>query len=232
MFNKKPSIEFVSTINGILSINECLPKPYTNFIPKWWADKKIDPNIKSIKNCPSFPEFFSEAYVIPMWADTTFYVDGDRITIDTPRNDFFGWEFHPRQQFLDFAPKNISEGISQIAKASCPWNIITPKGYSVYQLPAFFDFNENFEVMAGTIRTDIHHQVNQQLMIKKKDHPYSFTIKRGDPLAIYIPYKREKFNYSYRYTTEKDEKRFGEMDFRIFSKFSGGYKNYIKEING
>ena len=105
MFNKKPSIEFVSSIGGILSVNECLPKPYNNFTPKWWSDKKIDLKTKSIKNCPSFPEFFSEAYVIPMWVDTTFYVDGENVTIDTARNDLFKWEFHPRNQFLDFAPK-------------------------------------------------------------------------------------------------------------------------------
>ena len=86
--------------------------------------------------------------------------------------------------------------------------------------------------MAGTIRTDIHHQINQQLMITKKDHPYEFTIKRGDPLAIYIPYKRQKFDYSHRYATKEDAERFSGMDFRVFSKFSGGYKNYIKETGG
>lgn len=230
MFNKTPSIEFISKSPGILSVNECLPRPYSSFIPKWWSDKKSDLNTKSIKNCPSFPSFFSESYVIPMWADSTFYVDGDDINIETPRNDFFTWEYHNRDQFLNFAPKNISEGISQIIKAVCPWNIITSKGYSVYQLPAVFDFNENFEVMTGTIRTDIHHEINQQMMIKKRDHPYEFTIKRGEPLAIYIPYKREKFDYSHRYATEKDIQKFNNMIFRNFSKFSGGYKSYIKEI--
>ena len=40
MKKRKPEIEFISTVAGLSSIEECVPKPSINFIPSWWKEMK------------------------------------------------------------------------------------------------------------------------------------------------------------------------------------------------
>ena len=52
-------------------------------------------------------------------------------------------------------------------------------GWSVWQLPMYYDFNPLFEVLPGIIWSDRHHEINQQMLMKRYGE---FTIKRGTHL--------------------------------------------------
>lgn len=219
---KDLKIEFFSTVPFLNDIEECRPKPLTKFIPDWW---KNVPNESgghfTIKECPSFPQMFRSAFVVPMWADLQIK-NTDRGPIWKIPHPAFRIESHNNNQFLDFAPKDVKDNVSKIMKFICPWNVITPPGYSVFQMSSFYEFNKDFEIMQGIIDTDLHHEINQQVLLPANLDEIS--IKRGQPFAVYIPFKRDEFKIETRDATQNDLDKLTRNTLKIFSKFKRGYK--------
>jgi hypothetical protein len=217
IFNKKDKIQFISTVEGLESIEECLPRPAKHFIPKWFKDIPST-NTMSVKICPSFPDYFSQGYILPMWSDVQLIHNEDGWAWRTPTDKFF-WDKHDREQFLDYAQASFNGDDSQfVFKAICPWRIITPPGWSVLQLPLFYHFNKDYSVLPGIIDTDIHHEINQQVLYHGDGRPVD--IKVGDPFVLYIPFKRSnKLKHEIFYQTDENKKNFNIGDLRIFQKF-------------
>lgn len=227
LLNKKKEelkVEFWTSVPGLSKIQDLTPKKQSSMLPEWWKNSKYDE--KSIKRCPSFPQVFSTSYVIPMWCDTEFTRRGNEILWRTPANSFT-WTFHTNDQFLDNAPDHVKNKFSIVAKAICPWRIKTPKGYSMYQLPAYWHFNKNFTLVPGIIDTDYYHEVNQQVLLSLEDGE-SFILQRGEPLAIYFPFKREKFDLEVREQNQEDFANSCASNLIAASKFTNGYRNYQK----
>ena len=203
-FGKSDKIQFISTVEGLESIEECLPRSAKNFIPQWFKDipNTID---GTVKVCPSFPDYFSQGYIIPMWSDAKLIFKDNAWSWRTPI-DFFNWDIHLNEQFLDYK-KTTFNGIDGqfVFKTICPWEIITPPGWSVLQLPLFYHFNQEWSVLPGVIDTDIHHTINQQVLYHGNGK--EIIIKMGDPFVLYIPFKRSsKLKHSIRYQTKDDIK--------------------------
>jgi hypothetical protein len=234
---RSDKISFISTVDGLESIEECLPKPAKNFIPKWFKDvpleiNKLGDTLKTVKGCPSFPDYFSQGYIIPMWSDTflNYNKENNEWAWKTSIIDF-KWEIHPNAQLLDHTNVSFNGAEAHFTfKAVSPWRIITPPGWSVLQLPLFYHFNQEWSVLPGVIDTDIHSQINQQVLYHsdKKE----IKINRGDPFVLYIPFKRSnKLKYDVRYQTEKDKKIFKKQDINMFTKFGmhGLYRKLQRE---
>jgi hypothetical protein len=228
MFKKsKPLIEFVSTLEGLESIKECLPRPTKGYIPDWF---KNVPNLENtVKACPSFPDFFSQGFVLPMWMDST--IKYDSVTDRWSSESYFpNWDAHTNNQFMDFTkPYMQGKESNFVFKANCPWKLITPPGYSVLQLPLFYHFNQEFSVLPGIIDTDIYSEINQQILYHGEGN--SVHISRGTPLAMYVPFKRTKYDLEIRYQTEKDRKLFVKkgLDFVTKAKGSGVYRGWQRD---
>ena len=205
IFKKSDKIEFVTTVDGLESIEECLPKPAKHFMPKWFKNIPSK-NLATVKNCPSFPDYFSQGYIIPMWSDVNLQYNSDGWAWQTPI-DIFRWDMHGNHQFLDYVDARFNGVESQfVFKATSPWKIITPPGWSVLQLPLFYHFNQEWSVLPGVIDTDIHHEINQQVLYHGNGKV--INIKRGDPFVLYIPFKRSnKLKHVIRYQTKEDEKK-------------------------
>jgi hypothetical protein len=216
-----PKIEFVSTVEALNDIEECKPKPAKHFIPKWFKDIPNDIE-HTVKICPSFPDYFSRGYVVPMWTDLEINIDKETKSWswNSPPHTF-KVEYHTDRQFIDHTKASFKGVDGQgVFKFLSPWKVITPPGWSVLQLPLFYHFENNFSVLPGVIDTDIHHDINQQVLY----HGNGETIKinRGDPLALYIPYKRsEKLDLVTRFQTDKDKKLFTYKDYRFRTTFIG-----------
>jgi hypothetical protein len=234
---RSDKISFISTIEGLESIEECLPKPAKHFIPEWFKNVPIEMTelgvtFKTVKACPSFPDYFSQGYIIPMWTDAilNYNKENNEWAWQTPTVES-KWEIHPQAQLLDHTDVSFSgAGANFTFKAVCPWRIITPPGWSVLQLPLFYHFNQDWSVLPGIIDTDIHSQINQQVLYHsdKKE----IKINRGDPFVLYIPFKRSnKLKYDVRYQTEKDKKIFKKQDINMFTKFGmhGLYRKLQRE---
>jgi hypothetical protein len=220
---KNNNIELWTTVEGLAGIEECRPKPASKFIPQWWKDMPYlnEPKVvRNVKVCPSFPDMFSQGFIIPAWCDMIFE-GGENPGFTLPHEDF-KMSFHTHKQFLDYVPDNYRKTVNAIIKAHMPWRIKTPKGYSVYQMPLFFHYNEDFSIMPGIIDTDKHHIANPQIVLHTEKT--KVVVKRGDPFVWYIPFKREKLSIEVREETEEDRYVDVVHHLNIFSKFTDGYK--------
>lgn len=225
---KKSLIEMWTTVEGLTEIPECLPRPANKFIPDWLKKMKTSfdshKDVGTIKNCPVVPEYLTQGYIIPMWCDTILKVDKDANCEWETSSSEFSWSIHSNYQCIDHLPKTEKQYV--VFKANCPWHIRTPKGYSCYQNPLFYHFNEDYDVMPGSIQTDIHCQINQQILVERNTEIF---IPRGTPFAWYIPYKREE--YDFECTEMNEEKsRISKKNALTFStKFRSSYNIMLKE---
>jgi hypothetical protein len=226
-----PKIEFVSMIEGLESIEECRPKPAKNFIPHWFKDIPSGAP-ETVKNCPSFPDYFSMGYVLPMWTDIRlkFNKETSEYNWQTP-SSLFTVDIHSIDQFVQYVSPSFS-GVDGdfIFKTNSPWKIITPKGWSVLQLPLFYHFNKEWSVMPGVIDTDVMHDMNQQILYHGNGS--EIEIKRGTPLVLYIPFKRDSvdIDLDVRFVNEKDKKIFNRSDLNFETLFPPGvYRKMQRE---
>jgi len=232
----KKDINFVSSVEGLSYVEECQPKPANKHTPKWWKETKNKPFLETlneqvfgnIKNCPSFPDFFSQGFIIPMWCDTIIRYNKTTQVFDWKTSSkAFSWDVHNNYQFLDDVNFNkFGSDALVVAKANCPWKIITKPGYSVLQLPVFYHYNNSFSVMPGVIDTDMHHTINQQVMVFSNEE--EIFIEKGTPFVQYIPFKREDFTYNVREVNKKDKKILTKNDMEMTTSF-GSNKQYNKK---
>ena len=175
----------------------------------------------NIKNCPSFPDYFAQGYILPMWVDTILYFDDDTKNWQwKTANDKFQWASHPSGQLLDDVDfTHNGKKVYHIFKAICPWKIIAPKGWSVMQLPLFYHYENEFTVMPGIWEPGVFGDLNQQVMItaNKKE----ILIKRGTPFAQYVFYKQTKTGLKIRNASAKDKKKFTAQNLLITGEFDG-----------
>lgn len=240
--NKKNSlVKLISTVDGLTLIPECLPKPSSQFIPDWWREseyKKFDATLNNIfagnfKTCPSFVDYFTNGFMIPMWTDTIIKYDSDtdRYMWRTS-SELFSIDAHNNSQYIDDVNhKFLGKKGYFVFKFPAPWKIITPKGYSTLQLPATYHFNEEFSAMPGVRDSDIYHNLNIQIIIHsdKKE----IFIPRGTPLAHFFPFKRTKETIKvleYKDSSIKDKLLLKKLELNLSTKFEGSkiYKNQKK----
>lgn len=224
-------IQFISTVKGLDKIEELRPKEH--YSPKWF--KKIPRLFEGqqhfepggpVKRCPSYKDWFSNGFVIPNWCEVILTNDGINWRWTTS-SDKFVWEQHDNMQYVDYLPKNTD--VNAVYKAICPWKIVTPKGWSIMQLPIYYDYNQDYEVLPGIIDTDKHHEVNPQVALKGNKE--LINIKAGQPLFRIIPFKREKLKLSvksYDKISNKTKSKLDERHLRVMTSFTGSYRKLNK----
>ena len=122
---------------------------------------------------------------------------------------------------------HMKDNTSMVLKPSCPWRVKTPPGWSVWQLPMTYHYNPIFETLPGIIWSDIHHEINQQMLMRQYGE---FVIKRGTPLAMYVPYERNKYTYDVSGPNEQNSKWANTAYTHVRTKFKGGYKLHQSEV--
>ena len=219
-------IEFFTEIEGLPEIVPVQHGPKS--MPGWWKQTpagvpQSDPRIEAgtVKVCPAFPEFYSAGYVLPAWCDFIVDFNDGNPRARTSAPDLFKLSFHTAGQFLNFAPQSARASITTVLKLDSPWFVRTNPGYSVLQLPMFYEFDPRFTVMPGSIRSDVHHHINQQILVHTRD---SFIVERGTPLAMYIPFRRERFDFSASEATHEQMHSVKKSGLEIETKFQRGYR--------
>ena len=238
----KPKVKWWSPIKNMEQVMP--PQPAKEFYPKWFKDIKttqVTETIYNIKACPSFPSWFQQGYVIAAWCDIVLHYNKitERFGWKTP-NEKYQMTFHPNEQLVPFLPDHIKNDIAFILKTVCPFRIKTPKGYSTMQLNMYYEYSTLFEVLPGIIPTDIWHQMNQQVIIKKSSFErYGkeslnergskyITITKGTPLAAYVPFKRE--DYKHEIISYSDNKKLNELDDTNMLKIKGKFSKHLPEL--
>ena len=247
-------IKFVPHIDGLELVEEITPKPANQFIPPHWKDipalhqssellNEIDlpgkyynqtKPMKTAKKCPSFIDVFNNGFVIPAPCDLFLQYDNEKEewNVETglkfsgrnPNETFeINFSVHPTQQYLDHVPNAPYEYIFKLDNL---WSVITPKGYSIMQLPMFWHHNPDFEVAYGIIHTDQYHQINIQIMMRKGLK--EIEIKMGEPLCYIVPYKREEYNLVLE---AYDTKYHNAVNIANIGRFKNSYKTLFRKRN-
>ena len=226
---EKPKIHWWSVIDGVEKVTPVLPA--REFIPDWW--KKVERFVSkkhdqkgTVRNCPSFPEYINQGFVVPLWCDLHITIKHDGFEWHTP-DKMFSFSSHSDVQFRDYLPQHMKDNTSMVLKPSCPWRVKTPPGWSVWQLPMTYHYNPIFETLPGIIWSDIHHEINQQMLMRQYGE---FVIKRGTPLAMYVPYERNKYTYDVSGPNEQNSKWANTAYTHVRTKFKGGYKLHQSEV--
>ena len=119
---EKPKVTWWSVIDGLEKVVPIIPAK--EVIPDWWkvVERYVDDNIESkgtVKNCPSFPEFITQGYVVPLWCDLHLNIQHDKFEWKTPEK-MFSFSSHSDIQFRDFVPQHIRDNSSMVLKPNCP----------------------------------------------------------------------------------------------------------------
>ena len=226
---EKPKIHWWSTIEGLEKVVPVLPAK--EVMPDWWTrvERMINSNIDNkgtVRNCPALPEYMSQGFVVPLWCDVHINIEPDKFEWKSPEK-CFNFSSHGDSQYRDWLPRHVKDNTSMVLKPNCPWRVKTPPGWSMWQLPMHYDFNPLFEVQPGIIWTDVHHEINQQMLMKKFGQ---FTIKRGTPLAMYVPYERKKYDFTIEGPNAENASWSNQSYMHIRTKFKGGYKLHQAEV--
>ena len=224
-----PKIEFFTNIE---TLPDVVPVVHgARAAPSWWkqtppAVPNTDPRVVpgTVKVCPAFPDLFTAAYILPLWCDLMFdYNNGQpRARMSAP--DLFSVSFHDAGQFVSHAPESVRASTVAVMKLESPWYCRTSPGYSVLQLPAFYEFDPRVTTMMGVVRSDVHHEINQTVMVH---HRGSFVLERGTPIAMYIPFKRERFDFSVKEVTAEFRRIMQKNQLNIMTKFRRGYRHFL-----
>lgn len=236
MGKNKSMISFVTSMPGLLDIEECLPIPARKAFPSWVSQiPRTDPIFESstVRRCPGIIDYLSSGFVLPMWADTRLQYNptsGEWRTQSGHHGNLTKWEIHGQEQFLDYVQaQHLGREVKLVFKSLSPWRIITPPGWSVLQLPLQYHFDNPFAIMAGVIDTDIYHEINQQVMYFGDGE--DILIERGTPLVMYVPFKRESLSLDVRVITDTDRRKFQKPDTQLLTKFvgHGAYRKLQRE---
>lgn len=194
-FKKNKKIVWTNLIDGLIETPQVHIKTMKEFTPEWFKDLPVhhkkggNPlfNTKTVKTCPSFSEVFNEGFVLVSPCDIWIKInDNGTFEWATPNADLT-IEEHPNEQYLNYA--NVPNA-KLVAKLVTRWFCFLPKGYSLRQLPMFYahDKPPQYYVPYGTIKADQSHEINPQLIIA--EGVKELNIKQGEPLCVYIPFKR------------------------------------------
>ena len=225
-------IKFVSSLPGLTQVDKLRPQPVKNFIPQWFKntpafDMKNDllGGSITVKRCPSFVDIFNEGYVIPSPCDIYFSVADNGNWSWRVSNKEVLIETHPDFQYL----KHRKTDTKQVFKLINPYYIITPKGYSIRQIPMMwfdgYDY-KGWYVPYGVIRTDQWHEINQQIFFTSDKN--EVLIKAGEPLNVVLPYKREKWKSEIVEPNKKDLQIIRKKRLNVISSFKGGYMKHTE----
>ena len=226
---EKTKIHWWTTIEGVEKVTPVLPAK--EFIPDWW--KRVQRKINSlddkgtVRNCPSFREYINQGFVVALWCDLYLEIEQEGTWKWRTPDKNFSFSTHSNTQFRDWLPQHMQDNTSMVVKPSCPWRVKTPPGWSVWQLPMYYHYNPMFETLPGIIWSDIHHEINQQMLFKRYGE---FFIPRGTPLAMYVPFERNKYTYDISGPNSTNAAWSNESFLHVRSKFKGGYKLHQAEV--
>lgn len=212
----KPKIEFLSNIEYLKDIEEIRPAPSSKFLPEWWKKIPYDTAIEknrykalsmTARRCPSFVDYFSSGYILPMWADTTLYFNSQtkewKWQCGNLINSKFRIQFFDPSRFQDYGHTNFYEKKSvAVWQFINPWTIVASPGYFVLQLPLLFHESSDFAAFPGMYDPYAINTDKLEIAIFEADK--EIFIKRGTPLVQYVLIKKENFDLIIRDKNDKD----------------------------
>ena len=226
---KNNEIVFWSSLKGLPDIVPI--RESKHFIPEWFKKAPSFPlssnkltAVPTVKRCPGFIDFFKMGYVLPAWCDFHLEIGENECRVKTP-NNAFSTNYHGPHQFKDYLPEHAKKNVKLAFKPACPWYVKTPKGIKMLELPMLHHHNPDFYTVGGLFDSYLFHEMNPIWIFTRTGE---FFIKRGTPLAMFIPIRTEEFDVVIREQTKEDADAIGKQAYAISSVFNSKMRKYEK----
>lgn len=213
----------------------CPPAPVKDFLPSWFKEmdyfiggrpeQKTEPHQppgKTMKACPAINDLFKYGYVVPAWCDFSIVISehgGFEWFSANPRHEI---TFHPPTQLS--TETTASDELNFVVKFVCPWRVSLPKGHLIMMKGVPYHHQSSFRVCEGIIDASVTSTMNINTFWSNK--PGTYLIKRGQPLALMMPFKI----HSYELQVHSDTNLAKRLDERnktlMHDTFENTYKNF------
>jgi hypothetical protein len=219
-------IEFSSPFKDFL----LEPNPCTFYVPEEFKKMKnrVGKNIEdpTVKKCIPFLDALISGYIIPFPYDVLYWYDEEKkqANFDLPPNipNCFSIGGHKPEQVSESLRYN-KRTVDYVFKFINPWTIKTPSGYScLFTNP--FNRNSNFKIIDGIVDTDKYPNPVNFPFYWTNNYSERTLLKRGDPMCLVLPFKRQSWKITVKKTTQEDS------DFRNFS-FVKFFEDNYKRIS-
>jgi len=161
----------------------------------------------TVVNCPGITDFLKTGYILPAWTDMSFRKYNSEIIFnmaDNFPNIHHGVHVSDQYKGMDESQLPLSVGFH---KVTTPWIVKTSPGISLIITHPYWSRNKTFTTVSAVVHSDKapldlkwFFEFNQELPdtpnIVNIEHQ---IIKRGTPLILLIPFKREKFKHKIEY---------------------------------
>lgn len=155
--------------------------------PDWWAQLPSD--LGSYRRCYGITDLMQLGFTIPMWADIQVTHQPDKkLNVRSSSHDFRIESFQFEQ--VGHCPITDNRQFQEIAfpKLVSPFQIRTPKGWSIMTFQHPFLYSRDYQVFPGVVHSDFYHELNVVLNLMGSDN---FVIKAGTPMLYCLPYRRK-----------------------------------------
>ncbi len=231
------------TTEPFFSDKSIRPEPAKIFIPDWYKNLQSyqgETSAITLKMCMPFLDAISMGYIIKMPHEYEInHMQYNPHVKDAPKetwvrsirtSDHFGIssskETHSIEQLggekgeCPFIKQNSYQPIIKLLN---PWVIKLPKGYSALFLPPINNENQNFFPISGVVDCDVFETpVNFPIVIKKQK---TFLIKKGEPIATVIPFKREGWKSEFERIEPED---INKSMWKLISRLDKAYKTLFR----
>lgn len=170
-------------------------------------DRGVSPyqitKVTTVKHCPGIVDYLKTGYIMPAWSDLIFRnINGDMHCEPSVQSPEFEYGLHRPNQYsgMDDQQKPL---MNLFNKISSPWWVKTTPGTSLLITHPYWERNSTFTSVSAIVHPDIipiHLKWFFEFNLRIKDSPEIYNesdqvILKGTPLALLIPFKREKFKH-------------------------------------
>jgi len=242
MFKKLINTEQEIEFNIAPQFQGVYPKPQrsSKFMPDWYKNlPRFLPNqpvgtAGTVKTCVPVMDAITNGYIIPLWADlhlktvtrkdedTGKIILGLEHTLALDSGMASPIDQHHFHQVGSECPVTKYKMGRVLLKINNPWQIKTPKGYSVLiKTPPHL--YPDLQPMEGVVDTDTYHRPINFPCLWTNNNFGEWVIPRGTPFIHVVPIKRSTLKAKYGTMDEVSDKRQWNM---VSSTFSDNYRKF------
>lgn len=161
--------------------------------PDWYKELPLDAGlhnlnqITNMKMCSGFNSLFSKGFVLPMWSEC-------KVRVGVEGDTDYNWQFsdhvssaeeHPQHQRGSYLPDTKYSHM----KLGAPWLVFCEEDidFMVTPIPWVSDKPEELLVLTGILDFNRNHEINTNVMIRRRSEEQLLTIEFGVPLTQFIP---------------------------------------------
>lgn len=164
----------------------------------------------TVHNCPGIVDYLKTGYIMPAWIDMAFRrIHGEIRFESSMHSPELDYSCHQAGQFSGMDAAEMPT-MNMFHKVSSPWWVKTPPGISVLITNPYWNRNKNFTSVSAIVHPDItpihlkwFFEFNKSLKDTAEIYDEELQIiKKGTPLALIIPFRREEYEYKINYLEE------------------------------